>query len=170
MQKLVFLISTFSVFHLYAKCNTDAIIYKKETGFGISFGGNSKSNFEESSSINVPLSINNEPACFKKKSNLKIYTETKDDFSSGKFVVTPTSVEFENVPDAHTKQYVFIEKIAAPYQLKFYTMNFICSGEMPLSIEAATDNYLEIDLKSKASARILSGITISVGSIRFHSF
>jgi hypothetical protein len=151
MQKIIFILSTFSMFQLHAKCNTDAIVYKKETGFGISIGGGIKTNFEESSSVNVPFSINNEPACFKKKSNLKIATETKDDFNSGKFVVTPTKVEFENVPDAHTKQYIFIEKMADPYQLKFYTMNFICSGEMPLSIEAATDNYLEIDLKSKAS-------------------
>jgi len=151
MQKLTLLLSIFTIFHLQAKCNTDAVVYKKETGFGISLGGGFKSSFEESSSVNVPFSINNEPACFKKKSNLKIFTETKDDFSSGKFVITPTSVEFENVPNAHTKQYIFIEKMSEPYQLKFYTMNFICSGEMPLSIEAATDNYLEIDLKSKAA-------------------
>ena len=151
MQKLIILISVLFNSQLHAKCNTDAVVYKKETGFGISLGGGIKSSFEESSSVNVPFSLNDQPACFKKKSNLKIYTENKDDFSAGKFVVTPTIVEFENVPNAHTKQYIFIEKIAEPYQLKFYTMNFICAGEMPLSIEAATDNYLEIDLKSKAA-------------------
>lgn len=150
MKKSIIFLLVLSSFNVQAKCNTDAIVYKKETGFGISFGSSSKSSFDESSSINVPFSINNEPACFRKKSNLKISTETKEDFSQGKFVVTPTKVEYENVPDAHNKQYIFIEKIAEPYQLKFYTMNFICSGEMPLSIEAATDTYLEVDLKSKS--------------------
>ena len=43
-------------------------------------------------------------------------------------------------------------------------MNFICAGEMPLSIEAATDNYLEIDLKSKAALNTFVTTVFATGA------
>lgn len=137
----------------HAKCITDAVVIKHQTGFGISFGsGGSKSSFNDGSSVNVPFSINGEAACFRKSSAFSIKTEEKKGSTIGKLTITPQKVEFENVPEAKTKQYFFADKSNDPLQTKFYSMSFICSGEIPLSIEATSDSYLEIDHKTREAS------------------
>jgi hypothetical protein len=148
-MKLIIPILLFSL-NIHAKCVTDAVVYKHETGFGISFGGGGgKSSYNDSMSINVPLSINGEDACFRKKSSFNIKTEEKKDSTIGKLVISPASVEFENVPEAKVKHYIFADKSNDPFQTKFYSMSFVCSGEIPLSIDATSDSYLEVDRKTK---------------------
>jgi hypothetical protein len=151
MHSLLFL--TILSSNLHAKCVTDAVIIKHESGFGISFGsGGSKSNYGDSSMVNVPLTINGEQACFKKKSKFEVKTVEKNDFSKGIFTITPLDVEFENVPTPTTRQYIFADRTSHKTQTKFYTMSFICSGEIPLSIEASSDSYIELALKSEMAA------------------
>jgi hypothetical protein len=143
---------------------TDAIIMKHESGFGISFGsGGGKSSFNDAHSVNVPLTINGEPACFRKKNSFNIKTEEKTDITKGKLVISPLEVEFENVPESHSKQYIFADKSNDPFQTKFYTMSFVCSGEIPLSVDATSDSYLEVAAKSN-SAEVSISSTFAIGA------
>lgn len=96
------------------------------------------------------MSIDGKPACYRKLSKLSIETEEKTDKNKMEIVLTPLKAEFENVPDAHVKQYLFIEKHPTIPQLtKFHTMSFVCSGSIPLSVEASSDLYLEVLQKSE---------------------
>lgn len=148
-----------------SKCMTDAIAIYKETGFGISFGGgNSGASFGETSYVNVPLSINGEQACFAKKTAFQMKSESKKDKADkNKIIVTPMVTDFENVPDGHQKQYVFVEKDANDLLTKFHVMSFICAGEIPLSVEATSDSVFKImtdgqNVSMKASTVFATGI------------
>lgn len=144
------MVSTLASSALYAKCDTDNVVYKHQTGFGISLGsGGLKSNYNDSMSINVPLSVNAEAACFKKKNKLSLKAENSDSVDRGTIVITPMKLEFENVPDPSVKQYLFVEKSEDKMQTKFHTMSFVCMGEIPLSVEAFSDSYSKIYLASK---------------------
>lgn len=133
----------------FAKCDTDSVQYINQSGFSISFGGGSSSNVGQKQTINVPMTIDGRPACYRKTSKFEIKNEDKDKKSSMQISVTPIKVEFENVPNSHVKQYLFIEKNPEnPFYTKFHTMSFICSGDVPLSVEAASDSYLDVVVKS----------------------
>lgn len=135
---------------IHAKCDTGNIVYKRESGFGISLGsGGVKSNFNESTSINVPLSINGEPACFRKKNKFSLKAENSSEIDKGKINISPMKLEFENVPDPSVRQYIFVEKNEDKLQTRFHTMSFVCMGEIPLSVEAVSDSYSKIFLESK---------------------
>lgn len=135
-----------------AACNTGAIVYKRETGFSLSFGSDSGSKTEagDASSINVPLTINDKQACFRKKSTFTMKAENSKDIDKGSIIISPLKVEFENVPDPSTKQYLFVEKSDDRLQTKFHLMSFICAGEIPLSIEGLSDSYLKLMTKSNS--------------------
>ena len=129
----------------FAACNTGAIVYKRESGFSLSFGtGSSKTEAGDATSINVPLTINNQQACFRKKSAFTLKAENSKDIDKGTIRISPLNVEFENVPDPSTKQYLFVEKSADRMQTKFHLMSFICTGEIPLSVEAVSDSYSKL--------------------------
>ncbi len=149
-MKYLFLGLLFIGFKTQAACNTGAVEYKHQTGFGISFGsGGVKSNYSEGMSINVPLSVNGEPACFRKKNKFALKAENSAEKDQGKITISPMKLEFENVPESSARQYLFVEKNADRNQVKFHTMSFVCMGEIPLSIEATSDSYSKILLNSK---------------------
>lgn len=58
--------------------------------------------------------------------------------------ISPMKVEFENIPAPHYKQYIFVEKTTDSLQTKIFTMNFICTGEIPLSIESMANSLFNI--------------------------
>lgn len=132
--------------HAKSNCMTGAIYMYKETGFGISFGGGkSGASFGETSYINVPLSINGEQACFAKKTAFAMKSESKKNKADkNKITITPMTIDFENVPDAHQKQYVFVEKNKDDMLTTFHVMSFVCAGEIPLSVEATSDSVSKI--------------------------
>lgn len=134
----------------FAKCNTQAIGVVHERGFGISFGGGSQSaGYQDKNTVNVPLTINGEQACFKKSSAFTMKSETKKDRKSeNSIVIKPMKVEFENIPSPHQKQYIFVEKNPINKLTKFHTMSFICAGEIPLSIDAVSDSVMAIELQT----------------------
>lgn len=120
-----------------------------ESGFSISFGGGSSSKAGQKETINVPMTIDGQPACYKKTSKFEINNEATEKENSMQLSVSPIKVEFENIPDAHVKQYLFIEKDEKnPFYTKFHTMSFICSGDIPLSVEAGSDRYIDVVTKS----------------------
>lgn len=138
-----------------AKCNTGAIEYVNETGFGISFGGGSSSSFEQQQSINIPMTINGEAACYRKKTSLKFNSEENKKGNFRNILITPMDIEFENVPEAHVKQYIYVETDPTNKALtKFHSMRFICSGNIPLSVEAVSDKYLKILSDEQASVQV----------------
>jgi hypothetical protein len=142
---------------------TNAIAVVHESGFGISFGGSGgKSNFSDSSIVNVPLSLNGEQACFKKKNSFVIKTEESQESNLGNLVIIPMEAEFENIPNPSIKQYLFADKSSDKVQTKFYMMSFVCSGEIPLSIDASSDSYLEVSVKS-AEAKVSVSTFIATG-------
>ncbi len=148
---LILLVGTFLSPNIYSKCKNDAIVYKRQSGFGISFSSDGlSSNFNEKESINVPLSINDEAACYIKKSKYQIQLEENNglDFA---LRITPLKAEFDNVPEPSVKNYIFADKSDDPTQIKFYSMSFICSNEIPISVEAFSESV--IDLKIKQSAK-----------------
>lgn len=146
---LALFILTCSFSQAFAKCNTNAIGYRNESGFGISFGGRSSSaGFYDKNTVNVPLSINGEQACFKKVNAFKMKSEKKKDKAEkNSIVITPMKTEFEKIPNAHQKQYIFVEKNPSELLTKFHVMSFICAGEVPLSIEATSDTVLKINMQ-----------------------
>ena len=141
---------TISFSEAFAKCNSEAIGYRKETGFGISFGGGSSSaGFYDKNTVNVPVSVNGEQACFKKVNAFAMKSEKKKDKAEeNNIVITPMKAEFEKIPSPHLKQYIFVEKNPQRLLTKFHVMSFVCSGEIPLSIEALSDSVLKIKMQS----------------------
>lgn len=134
----------------FAKCNSNAIGIVHERGFGISFGsGNQSASYQDKNTVNVPITINGEQACFKKTSAFSMKSETKKDRKAENvIVIKPMKSEFENIPSPHQKQYIFVEKNPISKLTKFHTMNFICAGEIPLSIDAVSDSVMAIELKT----------------------
>jgi len=152
---ILFLISALITPSAFAKskCMTNAIGIVHETGFGISFGGGKSSvDYGEKSIVNVPLSIDNKPACFIKQNGFKLKSEAKKDKEDkNNITITPMKTDFENVPNANQKQYIIVEKNAEDsLKTKFHIMSFICSGELPLSIEATSDTYSKLVLTSNS--------------------
>lgn len=131
----------------------------RSSGFGISFGGFENSSSDSSFTYNVPLGINGRDACFHKKGSLEVNIEEDKKRMKGEITIKPAKVEFENVPEGVVKEYFFAHKEENVLETKFYTMSFVCSGEIPLSIEASSDSYL--DLKQRGS---LKKGTVSVSS------
>lgn len=135
---------------IHSKCRTDAIVYKRQSGFGISISGDgASSNFNEKESVNVPLSINDEAACFFKKSKYQIQLEESDELNLS-FRISPLKAEFENIPEPSVKTYLFAEKSHDLSELKFYSMSFICSNEIPVSVEAFSESIRDLKLKNDA--------------------
>ncbi len=137
----------------YAKCNTGSIVVMRESGFGISFGGGKSSagSFDKDA-VNVPLTINGQQACFKKTSKFKMESEKKNNKAEeNSIVITPMKTEFENIPNAHQKQYIFVEKNPVSLLTKFHVMSFVCAGETPLSIEARSDSVVQIASNSDSA-------------------
>lgn len=136
------------------KCLTNAIAIVHETSFGISFGGGKGGlDYGEQSIVNVPLSIDDQPACFVKQNGFKLKSEgKKDKEDKNSITVTPMKTEFENVPNPSQKQYIFVEKNPENgFETKFHIMSFICSDELPLSIEATSDSYSKMILTSNTA-------------------
>jgi|GEM_PF-1585392 len=135
---------------IHSKCRTDAIVYKRQSGFGISISKDgASSNFNEKESVNVPLSINDEAACFSKKSKYQIQLEESDELNLS-LRVSPLTAEFENIPEPSVKTYIFAEKSHDLSELKFYSMSFICSNEIPVSVEAFSESIRDLKLKNDA--------------------
>lgn len=126
----------------WARCNGGAIIMEHKTGFGIT---GASSNSSDQQSINVPIGNG---GCFKKKTNFALKVEDNGKKSEGKVVISPMSVEFTDVPAAHFKQYLYVERNPDISKVRFHTMAFICSGNIPLSIEAHSDMYAKIKQNS----------------------
>jgi hypothetical protein len=57
--------------------------------------------------------------------------------------------EFENVPSPYQKQYIFVEKNEDKKLSKIHVLNFICTGETPLSIETTSDSLHKIQTKTE---------------------
>lgn len=136
-----------------AKCNTKAVGYYNQTGFGISFGGGSSSaGYYDKNTVNVPLTINGEQACFKKVSEFSMKSEQKKDKSDDtSIVITPMKAEYENIPSPHLKQYLFVEKNPVKRLTKFHVMSFICAGEIPVSLEATSDSVYKIEQQTNSA-------------------
>lgn len=156
MKKLFFsmlFLSTIIPHAIWAKCNTQAIGVIHQSGFGISIGGGgTKTGYYDKNTINVPLTINDQQACFMKKSSFELKAEVsagEKEVDKGKISISPLNVSFENIPSPHVKQYLYVEKNESKNNTIFHTMAFICAGEIPLSIEAISDNYSRILRKSQ---------------------
>lgn len=130
----------------WAKCNTKAIGVIHQSGFGISFGGGGgKVGYYDKDTTNVPLSINGELACYKRTKKLDIKGETKKDGTQkNQMVLSPMKVDFENVPNPNFRQYIFVEQNADPMLRKFHQMNFVCAGEIPLSVDGTSDQIIKV--------------------------
>lgn len=155
MKTLIFFSLLLVCSTAWTKCNTNTVSVINHSGFGISFGnGVDSSSYNNKNTTNIPLSINNEPACFKKITQYSMKGEIKNgEAADNKITITPMKVEFENVPSAHFRQYFFIEKNANSILRKVHQLNFICTGEIPLSIEGGSDFVLNI-LKKTENASV----------------
>jgi hypothetical protein len=140
-----------------AKCNTRAIGVYHESGFSLSFGGgNSGAGYYDKNNVNVPLTINGQQACFRQLSKFQMRSESKGTKPmESSIAITPMKTEYENIPSPSQKQYIIVEKNADRNLTKFHTMNFVCAGEVPLSIGASSDSVIEIENPSnnRVSAR-----------------
>lgn len=152
------LILSFSILLTFAeaqaKCNTQVVGYHKQSGFGISFGGGSSSaGYYDKNTVNVPLTINGEQACFKKSTAFSMKSEQKKDKpEENNIIISPMKTEYENIPSPHQKQYIFVEKNKSRLQTKFHVMTFVCSGEMPVSVEAMSDAVYKIEQQTKQAS------------------
>lgn len=159
MKKIIGFSLLFISTHIHAKCDTGNVVYERKSGFGISLGsGGLKTNFNENTSVNVPLSVNGEPACFRKKNKFSLKAENSTDTDKGKILISPMKLEFENIPDPSVRQYIYVEKNQDKMQTKFHTMSFVCMGEIPLSVEALSDRYSKIFLESKTAGTTVTTV------------
>ncbi len=162
MKTLAFIL--FFSSEAFAQCNSNAIEIIHREGFSISFGGKKDSSgYNNKNTINVPLSINGEQACFKKVSSFKLTSQKKGNKPEDNAItITPMKTEFEKIPNAHQKQYIFVEKNPHWMFTKFHTMSFVCSGGIPLSIEATSDSVVQINLDSE-KASVETSMTFATG-------
>jgi hypothetical protein len=138
---VLFLLPTLS----WGFCLKGGTMISHNSGFGISTDENgSSSNSSDNLVVNVPLTIDGKEGCFKKKNSFSLQAEDTKKKSEGKVIIKPMSVDFKNVPQPHFKQYLFVEKASEISKVKFHTMAFVCSGSMPLSIEAHSDLYAKL--------------------------
>jgi hypothetical protein len=153
----------------WAWCSKGGIIVQHSTEFGVSFGsGGSSSNSSDQQSINVPLSIDGKEACFRKKTSFTLRAEDtvkrEKVKSEGRVIITPMTVDFRNVPSPHFKQYIYAERNPDISKAKFHVMGFICSGSMPLSIEAHSDLYAKLVEKSAKSSNGVTEISFTIAT------
>lgn len=160
MKKLFLISALLCSTPIWAKCNTGVIGVYHQTGFGISIGsGGSKMGFYDKDTTNVPLSINNELACYKRTSKFSVKSESKkNEQETNKIIITPLKVEYENIPSPHHREYVFVEQNANPLLRKFHTISFICTGEIPLSVEGKSDHVLKIIAESNKAEVSISHV------------
>jgi len=166
-NKLFKLSSFFLIFILApslveAKCNSNSIGVIHQSGFGISFGGGEGSaGSYDKNTVNVPLSIDGKLACFKKKNSYKIESKEKN-----KMIISPMEVDFENVPDPHFKQYIFMKKMTPLENSQVFIMNFVCSGENPLSTETISNSLFNIqkvnEMEMSTSSTFSSGVSAKI--------
>lgn len=131
-----------------ADCDSGAIVMKRETGFSISIGSKNQTSNSSSLSMNVPLTVNGKSACYRSQNSFELQTEEIDSKNKFKLTIKPSKVDFENVPEPHTKEYFYIEtNPEIPQLTKIHHMTFICSGEIPLSVEANSQTHLELLMK-----------------------
>lgn len=130
-----------------AKCNTRAIGVYHETGFSLSFGGgNSGAGYFDKNNVNVPLTINGQQACFRQLTKFQMKSESKGAKPmESTIAVTPMKTEFENIPSPSQKQYIIVEKNPIGNLVKFHTLNFVCAGEVPVSIGATSDSVADLE-------------------------
>lgn len=111
----------------WSKCLEQTAINNHVNAFAINFGS--------SNTINIPLKIDGQQACYHQKSALGFKAEILSDETSVDYEITPLVAEFENIPTPQTYQYIDIDykndKVS-----KVRIMNFLCSGEIPIGSDA----------------------------------
>lgn len=71
---------------------------------------------------------------------------------SFELTIKPVKAEFVNVPNPHVKQYLFIEmNPSIPGHSMVHHMSIICSGDIPLSVEAFSDSTEQLKAKSQTT-------------------
>ncbi|WP_408097287.1 hypothetical protein ACJVC5_19845 [Peredibacter sp. HCB2-198] len=85
--------------------------------------------------INIPLKINGQQACYHQNSALFVKGVGVDE-TSAEFEISPLAAEFENVPEPETYQYLNIEYSEDGLASKINIVSFLCSGENPIGADA----------------------------------
>lgn len=159
MKKLILFSLLFaSTTQVWASCQSDAIVYRRDTSFSISLGGKkSGSQFSTQSTMNLPVFIDGRPACFKKTDAVSFEVQKSKKQNSIKFLMTPVIAEFENVPNGRVVQYFDFQHHGG-YSSEVHVLTYICSGEIPLSKESYSDTILGLSMNSQGQTMRSSNV------------
>lgn len=111
----------------WSKCLEQSALMNRVNAFTINLGS--------SDTINIPLNIDGQQACYHQESALGFKAESLSDATSVDFEITPLVAKFENVPAPQSFQYIDID-YKDDKASKVRIMNFLCSGEIPIGSDA----------------------------------
>lgn len=152
----IFILLSFLAFSLsaFARCDQSALVIRRGTSIGFSTGSRGNSNFNQNLTVNIPMQFNGRSACYHQQSSLGVTTKRVRRGHSVEYEITPMRASFENVPDAHHQQYLFMEYGSDGKASKVYMMSFLCSGETPLGSETFSDFLSLIPDGSRSSVQV----------------
>lgn len=138
----------------WSKCDTTQMGYVRQTSVGIGWSSSgSNSQMSSSQSVNMPILINGEPACYRQSSALAVKTEKIKERESIEYEITPFKAEFENVPEPKIYQYLNVEHSENEAESKVYLISYMCSGETPIGAEAFSDSLLKLAYSKGAEVK-----------------
>ena len=137
---------SFSGTGAWAKCDPDQIAYYRTTSYGLNLNQGS-SLFSNSITVNIPLMINGERACYHQSSSLLVKTEKIKEDLHVDYEITPLLATFENVPEPATFQYLNIDYDPDQKASQVQIASFLCSGETPIGGDAFSDSLVKLTEK-----------------------
>lgn len=124
----------------WSKCEKDQISFLRTSSL-----------FEKEVTINIPLSVDGKPSCYKQLSALGIKPVKNNDLDHIEYEISPMSAAFENVPSPDTLQYLFIESDQEKKSTRLLMMSFLCSGENPIGADAVSQYIVKMNEEKKGN-------------------
>lgn len=148
----------------WSKCQTDAIVYERSTGFNLDLNSDGSGfSYDGKMTVNIPMVINGEEACYHQKNGIGIKTEKVKERELVQYEITPMFADFENVPDAKIYQYLNIDfEVNKASSLQM--VSFLCSGETPIGGDAFIDSLKKIYLNKEPGASVNGRQIIAIGA------
>lgn len=159
LKPLLILSLVFGASASFAKCDPGQVSVMRRTSMGLNPSG---SLFTQEVTVNIPLVIDGQQACYRQKSNLNVKTESVEAGEHVEFEMTPLLAEFENVPSPSVHQFINIELDADQKASQVQLMSFLCSGEIPIGGDAFSDSLSNLMEKKDTEANV--GIFIATGA------
>lgn len=160
MKRLAICVLALITTSVWSKCEVDQIRYSRSTSWGLNLGEES-SEFGQKVTVNIPLVIDGEPACYHQKNGINVRAEEIDEGKRIDYEITPLEASFENVPSPAVFQYLMVEYDQEMRASRVQIMSFLCSGERPIGADAFSDSLVALSEKTDEAS---TGVNIFIAT------